>query len=196
MGRLAVDRLTALLRVVGRWARQTVRMAPRRPQLQSTFARAVVPVAAGIVFFALLGLMLWGVAALISNSDAEVSNDLSTRTFSPGPTAQYADYIATDGPVLFPDLLGTDGDETYVLDHTGDDAASGWRLYLAHPVDKPVSCKVVQEPGTRTFTDCDGRQVDVAVLAPPPCGIKPVVSADGRTLDLDLIIAPNEVCAG
>jgi hypothetical protein len=155
----------------------------RRPQLNSTFARAVVPVAAGIGFFALLGLFMWGIAALSSNGDS--SDLLANRTFSPGRASAYASSIAANGPIIFPDLLGTDGDKTIVLDHTGDDPKTGFAIYLAHPADRPVSCKITQTPGTRTFTDCDGRTLDPSQLAAPPEGVSPVVSKDGI---LDLIV--------
>lgn len=155
----------------------------QRIELKTPFARAVVPVVAGIGFFGLLGLFLWGVAAL--SSGGESSGLLASRTFSPGRAETYASAIEENGPIIFPDLLGTDGDKTIVLDHTGSDPLKGFVVYLAHPADRPVSCKVTQVPGTRTFTDCDGRALEPAQLAEPPAGVSPVVSEDGV---LDLII--------
>jgi hypothetical protein len=154
------------------------------PELRTPFARAVVPVVAGIGFFALLGLVLWGIAAAISGG-SQRGGLLTDGTFTPGSARNYAAIVAADGPLIFPDLLGTDGDRTIVLDHTGDDALTGWRVYLAHPADRPLSCKVAQVEHTRTFTDCDGRTIDVAQLAPPADGVRPTVSADG-ILSLDL----------
>ena len=52
----------------------------RRPRLQSTFARAVVPVAAGIGFFGLLALALWGVAALMSRDTGAATERLTPST--------------------------------------------------------------------------------------------------------------------
>jgi hypothetical protein len=160
-------------------------MVPRI-ELKSPFARAVVPVAAGIGFFALLGLFLWGIAAL--SSGGESSGLLTNRTFSPGRAETYASTIEANGPIIFPDLLGTDGDKTIVLDHTGDNPRQGFAVYLAHPADRPVTCKVTQVPGTRTFTDCDGRTLEPAQLAEPPAGVSPVVSNDG-VLDLIITVA-------
>ena len=164
----------------------------RRIELKSPFARAVVPVTAGIGFFALLGLFMWGVAALSSNGDS--SSLLANRTFSPGRATAYASSIAENGPIIFPDLLGTDGDKTIVLDHTGDDPKQGFAIYLAHPADRPVGCKVTQRPKSRVFTDCEGRILEPSQLAAPPAGVSPVVSKDG-ILDLIVTVAPATTAA-
>lgn len=159
----------------------------RRPELRTPLARAVVPVLAGIAFFAILGLFLWGVAAYISGNDAQ------TTTFAPstadiGNTKTYANIIAEDGPIILPDLLQASGRRTIVLDHTGDDPEANWKIYMAYPADREVECKVTQIELTRTFTDCDGRTIDVEDLALPPAGVRPIVYPDGG-LTLDLL--PN-----
>jgi hypothetical protein len=157
----------------------------RRPQLRSPFARAVVPVLGGIGFFIVIGLILWGVAHLIAHNGDSTTANLASNVFRPGSVERYAAIIDEDGPVLFPDLLGTDGDKSIVLNHTGVDPMSGWYIYLGHPSDKPITCKVKQVQHTDTFTDCDGRNINVTQLALPPNGVAPVVSADGiLTLDL------------
>jgi hypothetical protein len=153
--------------------------------LRSPLSRAVVPVAAGLGFFALIALILWGIAALISHDDA-ATDRLTGRTFQPGPAKLWADIVAEDGPVIFPDLLGTDGDKTVVLDHVGSDPLNGFTLYLAHPADRPITCKVTQVHFTRTFSDCEGRTIDITALAAPPAGVAPVVSPGDGTLTLDL----------
>jgi hypothetical protein len=154
---------------------------PVPPTLRSAWARALVPVGAGLGFFAVLGLIMWCVAALISGGGRETDR-LASRTFEPGPATMWADIVDREGPVIFPDLLGTDGDKTVVLDHQAD----AFTLYLAHPADRPLGCKVTQVRGTRQFTDCDGRTIEVSDLAPPPEGVYPVVTSDG-VLVLDLI---------
>ncbi len=156
----------------------------RRPRLQSTFARAVVPVAAGIGFFALLALGLWGVAALIASGEGEATENLSVSYFDVGRTDTMADIVAEGGPILLRDLLGDD--RNFVLDHTGADPNLGWRLFLAYPADRAATCAVEQVKGTRQFTDCEGRTLDVSELAPPPAGVRPEV-VDDRLLSLDLI---------
>jgi hypothetical protein len=39
--------------------------------------------------------------------------------------------------------------------------------------------------GTSTFTDCDGRTIDVTALAPPTNDVRPIVE-NQRTLIIDL----------
>lgn len=140
----------------------------------------------GIGFFAVLALILWGIASLVADNGSSATANLASNVFRPGSVERYAAIIDEDGPVLFPDLLGTDGDKSIVLDHNGDNPMEGWRIYLGHPADRPISCKVQQVQHTSRFTDCEGRTVEVDQLALPPSGIAPVVSTDGM-LTLDLI---------
>jgi len=145
----------------------------------------VAPVAGGIAFFAVVGLVLWGVASLVAHNGSSTTSNLATNVFRPGSVERYAAIVQEDGPVLFPDLLGTDGDKSIVLDHEGANPTSGWRIYLGHPADRPITCKVTQVQHTDQFTDCSGRTIAVGQLALPPRGVAPVVSADGiLTLDL------------
>ncbi len=161
-------------------------MVVRRPQLRSPLARAVAPVLGGIGFFAVLALILWGIAHLVSQNGSGATANLASNVFRPGSVERYAAIVREDGPVLFPDLLGTDGDKSIVLDHQGDDPMKGWSIYLGHPADRPITCKVTQVRHTDQFTDCEGRTLAVNKLALPPKGIAPDVSADG-ILTLDLI---------
>ena len=145
----------------------------------------MVPVLGGIGFFGVLALILWGIASLVSQNGSGATANLASNVFRPGSVQRYAAIIEEDGPVLFPDLLGTDGDKSVVLDHVGSNPMEGWRIYLGHPADRPISCKVTQVRHSDQFTDCEGRTVAVDGLALPPAGIAPVVSADGiLTLDL------------
>ena len=160
--------------------------AMRRPQLRSPLARAVVPVVAGIGFFVVLGLLLWGAAAYIAGHSDQRSNDFAPTTFEVGRTSSIAATVTEDGPLIFPDLLRASGQRSIVLDHVGEEPQQGWRIYLAYPADRDVECKVVQIRHTRNYTDCDGRTIAVEALALPPSGVLPIVSADG-TLTLDLL---------
>jgi hypothetical protein len=145
----------------------------------------VAPVLGGIAFFAVVALVLWGIASLVAQNGSSATANLATNVFRPGSVVRYAAIIDEDGPVLFPDLLGTDGDKSIVLHHTGSNPMSDWAIYLGHPADRPISCKVTQIQHTDQFTDCDGRTISVEALALPPRGVRPVVSADGiLTLDL------------
>ena len=158
----------------------------RRPQLRSPLARAVVPVLAGIAFFVVLGLFLWGIARYISRNSDSTANRLAPTVFDVGRTRAIARTIAADGPLIFPDLLQSNGRRTIVLNHTGSDPQENWAIYMAYPADRDVSCKVTQMQHTSNFTDCDGRTIVVADLALPPSGVNPVVSPDGL-LSLDLL---------
>jgi hypothetical protein len=158
----------------------------RRPELRSPLARAVVPVLAGAGVLAVMGLLLWAAAAYIAHHNNERSDRLVPTTFEVGRTKSIAATVAEDGPLIFPDLLRASGKRTIVLDHTSDNVNQGWRIYLAYPSDRDVECKVEQVRHTRTFTDCEGRTLQVEQLADPPNGVLPIVSADG-VLTLDLL---------
>lgn len=155
----------------------------RRLRLTTPLGRAVLPVAGGLAFFALLGLATWGVAALLGRNPDRVNERLARTTFEVGPTEQIAAIIAEDGPLLFQGLIGNDADESVVLDHTGDAVDRGWVVYYAHPADREEACKVTQIKRSRRFSDCDGRELDVEQLATPPVGVRPIV---GATVTIDL----------
>ena len=145
----------------------------------------MAPVLGGIGFFAVVALVLWGIATLVSHNGSGATANLASNVFRPGSVERYSAIIDQDGPVLFPDLLGTDGDKTIVLDHTGSDPMHGWWIYLGHPADRPITCKVTQVQHTDQFTDCQGRTIAVDALARPPEGVRPVVHPDGLlTLNL------------
>jgi hypothetical protein len=154
-----------------------------RFQPKSALGRAVLPVAAGLGFFALLGLATWGIAALLSRNPDQVNERLARTTFEVGNTERVAEIISTGGPLLFQGLVGDDADDSVVLDHTGESVNTGWVIYYAYPSDRDDTCKVKQIVGTRQFTDCDGRTLDVEQLAAPPLGVSPLV---GDTIILDL----------
>ena len=165
-------------------------MPAKRIELRSPLARAVAPVAVGAVVLALIGLLLWGIAALMSGEQAQ------TTTFTPdrltvGNVERWAESIANDGPVLFPGLGTTTGERTLVLMHNGDDPQRGWVVYYAYPADRDASCAVEQVESSDEFTDCDGRTLDVSQLAPPTNGEFPVIE-DRETLYIDLGDRPGD----
>ena len=133
-------------------------------QLRSPLARAVVPVAAGIGFFALLGLVLYGVAVYISHNAEDAR--LGDPAFAVGRVDRVAESIADNGPQLFPDLKSPDGERSVVVAHAGADDFSGWFVFRPFPADRDESCFADQTVGTNTFTDCEGRVLDISQLAP------------------------------
>lgn len=161
------------------------------PEFRSPVGRALAPVLAGLGFFAVLGLVMWGIAALMAGEQAQ------TTTFTPdrlpiGNVDQWAETINNNGPVLFPGLGTTTGERTIVLDHNGTNSERGWVVYYAFPADRDVSCAIQQIVGNDTFTDCDGRTIAVEDLAPPTNGEYPIIE-DRVALFIDLGERANDV---
>jgi hypothetical protein len=92
--------------------------------------------------------------------------------------------VAADGPLLLPDLKSPDGVRSIVLDHTGPDPATGWQVYYGFPADRDASCLVTHVQGSRTFTDCEKRTIEVTQLMAPP-EVRPIVE-NRKTLYIDL----------
>ena len=142
-----------------------------------------MPVLGGIGFFAVLGLALWGVAAIIARNSDDTTSNLAPSVQEMGSTSFVAAVIDRDGPIILRDLLGND--RNVVVDHTGADVDFGWAIYLAQPADRDAACGIELIRNTRTFTDCEGRILQLSDLAAPPRGVGPIISADGE-LSLDL----------
>ena len=155
------------------------------PELRSPFARAVVPVLGGAALLALLAGFTWAIAAWISGGGGTTSDRLAPSVWTVGQVEPLSESIAEDGPLYFPELGTSIGERSIVVDHTGDVAADGWRIYWAYPADRSAECVVEQVRGTRQFTDCEGRTIEVEQLAPPDAGVFPRVE-DRTTLVLDL----------
>ena len=155
-------------------------MVMLRPQLRSTFARAVVPVLVGLGCFLIAGLLLWGVAAVVARNRDDTTANLAPAFQEMGNAEWVANHIADGGPIILQDLVGND--RHIVLDHT---AATGFQIYLAHPADRDSACQIKQVKRTRQFTDCEDRTVEPEDLALPPAGVRPIINNDGSlTLDL------------
>lgn len=155
------------------------------PELRSPVARALLPVVGGIVVLSAIAGFLWLMAAYISSGSVDSSERLAPSTFPVGNVDFLAELVAEEGPLFFPELGTPVGARSIVVDHQGDDPASGWRVYWAHPADRDAGCVVTQIVGTETFTDCEGRTVTVTDLAPPDAGVRPVVY-DANRLEIDL----------
>ena len=152
------------------------------PQLRTPFTRAVVPVAAGIGFIAVLGLIMWGVAAWLSGDGTRVT--LGDTRFEIGRVDRLADSIAQHGPQLYADLKDSSGKRAVVVDHTGTTDAKGWAVYRPVPASDPTgTCLAAQVHDSRRFTDCNGNDVDVTALQPAP-DVR-VIIEDGTVLALE-----------
>jgi hypothetical protein len=154
-------------------------------ELRSPVARAVLPVLGGIVVLALIAGFTWAMAAFISRGGADSSDRFTPTTFKVGEVESMAAKVATDGPLLFPELGREIGTRSVVVNHTGDSPTDNWQIYWAYPADRAPECVVDQIPKTSTFTDCDGRTIDVTDLAPPDPGVFPTV-VERRYLVLDV----------
>ncbi len=164
-------------------SRQTVQVP--LPRLRSPLARAVFPVLGGLFVLVAIGLATWAMAAVISSGTTETSERLAPSRIPLGSVVNRAADVAREGPLLFPGLNTTRGERSLVLYHRGAEPETGWVVYAAHPADRPADCAVDQIRGSRTFIDCDGREIDVTDLAPPDLGIFPVVE-NREALYLDL----------
>ena len=154
------------------------------PRFRSPLGRAVGPVAAGLVFFALLFAATWGVAVFIGRNADSVSGGFAPSIFEVGAVETIAESVAEDGPILFPDLKSAEGTRSIVVDHRGTDPARGWQVYYGHPADRDPSCLVTHVPRSRVFVDCDGRELAPEDLALPTV-VRPIVENE-TTLFIDL----------
>lgn len=148
-------------------------------------ARAVVPVAGGLVAIAVIGLILWAAAAWMA-SRGDPPEAVAPTQLRLGSAESVAETIDESGPILWPGLDTRNGEVSLVLDHTGNDPTRGWQLYYAHPADKTVSCAVTQIQDTSKFLDCEDREIEVSDLAPPRHE-RPVLEEDQTTLTIDLV---------
>ena len=140
------------------------RRIPRQvPRLRSPLARAVVPVAAGIAFFAALFGITYGIAALVSGNGEGIK--LGDREFAIGRVDIAAARIVKHGPLLYADLKGTQGEQAIVVDHDPNAIdTEGWSVYFAYRADRGPSCLISVDKDTQALEDCDGKPVTVADL--------------------------------
>jgi len=137
------------------------------------------------MLFAAIGVLTWGIAAVISRGGSDATDRLAPNTFEIGRVVGLAETVDEHGPLLFPELGTAIGTRSIVVNHTGSVAAEGWRVYWAYPADRDGACVVEQVPDTADFIDCDGRTIDVSELSPPDAGVFPIVR-DRATLFIDL----------
>ena len=152
-------------------------------RLRSPLARAVLPIVGGILFFAVLFGLTWLMAAFATDR-TERQVVPGNRTFVVGQVTDVAKSIAKNGPILYPDLRDVNGKRSIVIEHNGTDPLKGWQVYYAYPADRTSECLVSQIKQSHTFTDCDGRTLQVDQLQ-KPSDVTPIVEGQ-RTLLIDL----------
>ena len=152
-------------------------------RLRSPLARAVLPVAGGLLFFAVLFGVTWLMATFATErSERQVVQ--GARTFVVGQVTDIAESIAKNGPILYPDLRDVNGKRSIVIEHYGTDPLKGWQVYYAYPADKSSDCLVSQIQQSHVFTDCDGRTLKSNQLQ-KPSDVTPIIEARS-TLLIDL----------
>ena len=152
----------------------------------------MVPVLAGAALIAVIGLFTWGVASFISRGDASTSERLAPSTIGLGDVESVAAEIRERGPLLIPGLNTTIGERSIVVNHAGSIDSQGWEVYWAYPADRDGSCLIESVRGSTTFTDCEGRTIDVTELALPTNDVRPIVE-NQRTLIVDLRGVTSEI---
>ena len=157
-------------------------------RLRSPFARAVAPIAAGLVFFAILFGVTWLFAGRATDNRAREIRP-GDYTFRVGPVDDMAEIVEQDGPILYPDLRDTTYQRTIVVDHVGDEPSLGWQVYYAYPADRDADCLVTHVESSRNFVDCEQRVLPVEQLH-RPLDVRPVV--ENRTNLLIDLRAPND----
>lgn len=118
---------------------------------------------------------------LFGNS-GQIGLNPGDRIYRPGDVESLAEAVASDGPLLLPDLAG--GDDDVVLQHLGETDTDGWLALGARPLTAARECQIQWQPDEETFVDsCDG-----AVYPADGTGLPryPVDIDDEGTLSIDL----------
>jgi hypothetical protein len=123
----------------------------------------VVPVVAGIAFFAALFGITYLVAALVSDNAEGIK--LGDKEFTIGRVDIAAERIRRYGPLLYADLKGTAGEQAIVVDHDPNlPDTEGWAVYFAYRADRGPSCLISINQETERLQDCDAQPITVQDL--------------------------------
>jgi hypothetical protein len=80
--------------------------------------------------------------------------NLGSSEFDMGRASAFASDVASNGPLIFPALHGSD--ITLYVQHLGKIDNEGWLAFSAHDPGQPASCYVRWRPAPRDFIDrCD-----------------------------------------
>ncbi len=113
--------------------------------MKSPLAQAVVPVAAGIGFFGLVALALWGISAWLSHHsgpNGSVRVRVASTYLDVGRIDKVADRISATGPYLLPGLSGSAEKNPIGVYHSGGDDAAGWTAFVLVPAGSEAKCAV------------------------------------------------------
>jgi hypothetical protein len=145
------------------------------PRLRSPLARAIVPVAAGLAFFAALFGVTYLIARVASHNTSSLK--LGAREFTIGRVDIAVARIVKHGPLLYADLKGTVGAQAIVIDHDPNAIdTQGWSVYFAYLAARGPSCLASIDPVTQHLQDCQGHPIGVGDLAPGAPAAQAVVS--------------------
>ena len=81
-----------------------------------------------------------------------VALNLGDNKFQAGIATERAEAIRADGPLLFSDVAGGGQRRPIFLNHTGDDATTGWSVFDAHPPGTAEDCFLRWSATREVFT--------------------------------------------
>ena len=153
-------------------------------RLRSPVARAVVPVVIGLAVIAAVFGLLWLIAVVVTHNANESNRRAGADVFEVGRVDRLADSVASNGPILFPNLVGPAGQRPVGLAHEGASDFEGWRVFSLRPSGNGPGCLVQVDRQTKALEDCQGTVYDPAQL---PDAERVVIHIDeDGTLSLDL----------
>lgn len=141
---------------------------------------------------AVVGLL--SILFLVTQADRLFGNsgtiglDPGDRIYRPGDVESLAEAVASDGPLLLPDLAG--GDDDVVLQHLGPGDEDGWLALGARPLTAARECQIQWQSDDETFVDsCDGAVYPADGAGLPRYPVE--IDSEGRlSIDLNVVIPP------
>lgn len=106
----------------------------------------------------LLALLVGGLVLALARSGADIEIRIGDSDFRDLDAARISAEIAERGPVLFSDVAG--GRRDLILQHLGDDPATGWLAFEARRSGQRRDCFFQWRPESRTFVNsCDSNDI-------------------------------------
>lgn len=120
-------------------------------QGSQTSARQAVLVALGGLGALLALMFLITRLGSLGNGGTEIPIQLGDPVFAPGPAAELAEVVDSQGPILLPDASG--GERDIIINHLGDDPTDGWVAFAARDLTSPRDCFVEWVAERSVFVD-------------------------------------------